>query len=167
MHDLELTYSLVLPSDHTLVARQPNNLYELMHAALADCLESAGVAAEACGWTDDSGPRHGPFFCFARRHKFDLLVGDAKIVGSAQRRTKNAVLQHGSIILGNRYSQQPTAVCDALPSDAAAVLRLALTARLARLADEECIVGEWTDAERVAADGLTAKYAGDEWTKRV
>ena len=40
-----------------------------------------------------------PFLCFQRRSPGDVLVGDVKIAGSAQRRCKGAVLQHGSVLL--------------------------------------------------------------------
>ena len=110
LHDLELTYSLTLPVDHPLLAKGSNRLYELMHDGIVACLGELGVTASPCGHTDDSGPTRGPFFCFDRRHAYDVLIDGNKVAGSAQRRTRQAVLQHGSIILGNRYRQQSTAM---------------------------------------------------------
>ena len=40
-----------------------------------------------------------PFLCFQRRTPGDLLIGGAKVLGSAQRRRKTAVLQHGGLLL--------------------------------------------------------------------
>jgi lipoate-protein ligase A len=40
-----------------------------------------------------------PFLCFQRRTAGDVVVGDVKIAGSAQRRRRGAVLQHGSVLL--------------------------------------------------------------------
>jgi len=37
------------------------------------------------------------------------LENGAKLLGSAQRRIKNAVLQHGSLILQQHFPQQPSA----------------------------------------------------------
>ena len=37
--------------------------------------------------------------CFQRRAERDVLVGDAKIAGSAQRRHRGTLLQHGSVLL--------------------------------------------------------------------
>jgi lipoate-protein ligase A len=37
--------------------------------------------------------------CFLRRAPGDVLVGPAKIAGSAQRRRRGAILQHGSLLL--------------------------------------------------------------------
>ena len=39
------------------------------------------------------------FLCFQRRAAGDVLLGEAKICGSARRRHGNAVLQHGSLLL--------------------------------------------------------------------
>ncbi len=119
LHDLELTYSLMLPITHPLLSAGPNRLYEVAHDAVIAALRLLGITAARCGVTDDSGPKRGPFLCFDRRHCYDVLIDDDKIAGSAQRRTRNAVLQHGSIILGNRYAQQATAtVSIASPSSA-------------------------------------------------
>jgi len=42
---------------------------------------------------------HQPFLCFQRRAPGDVLIGETKITGSAQRRCRGAVLQHGSVLL--------------------------------------------------------------------
>ncbi|MCG8603748.1 hypothetical protein MJD09_01960, partial [bacterium] len=43
------------------------------------------------------------FFCFATTARYEVQYNSKKIVGSAQRRFKNGVLQHGSIMLGNAH----------------------------------------------------------------
>ncbi len=45
-----------------------------------------------------------PFLCFQRRSPGDVLVGGAKIAGSAQRRCRGAVLQHGSLLLARSHA---------------------------------------------------------------
>jgi lipoate-protein ligase A len=174
LHDQELTYSLTLPLDHLLLSRGPNHLYELAHDAVIAALDEHSIQARRGGFTDDSGPRHGPFFCFARRHCYDVLIADHqnpltpvgghKIAGSAQRRTRRAVLQHGSIVLAIRYAQQPAA---RLPTvlDARAFVP-AFAARLAELAGLEPIRSDWSPAELESAGRIIAKYAGDEWLRR-
>jgi lipoate-protein ligase A len=44
-------------------------------------------------------PPREPFLCFQRRAPGDVLVTGEKIAGSAQRRCRGAVLQHGSVLL--------------------------------------------------------------------
>jgi len=166
LHDLELTYSLALPLDHPLLAEGPNNLYEVAHDAIIACLAELGIESGRCGFTDDSGAAKGPFFCFARRHCYDVLVGEEKLAGSAQRRTKTAVLQHGSIILGNRYAQQPTAEADVAYYETIEILRRTLPAKLAYRTGMPFDAADWQSGELPAAEPFVAKYAGDEWTRR-
>ena len=53
---------------------------------------------------EDSDDR---FLCFQRRTDEDLIVGGYKVVGSAQRTMRRAVLQHGSILIGkSKYAPE-------------------------------------------------------------
>lgn len=166
LHDLELTYSLTLPVAHPLTVGGPNRLYELAHDAIIAAFDELNLRCARCGITDDSGPARGPFFCFERRHDYDVLTGEGKIAGSAQRRTREAILQHGSIVLGNRYAQQVTARVPMAFEDSVQAMRVILVERLAEVTDERFQPGAWADAELVAARALIPKYAGPEWTKR-
>ncbi|BBO35486.1 lipoate--protein ligase family protein [Lacipirellula parvula] len=121
MHDRELTYSLSLPADHPL-ARQSPQLYDVVHRSLIDCLAAEGVTAalhsdrtgassatlavEPTVNVEETDAAAEPFLCFARRTSADVVLPGSvsaeppvKIVGSAQRRRRGAVLQHGSILL--------------------------------------------------------------------
>jgi lipoate-protein ligase A len=97
LHDREVTYSVVVPSRHALAARR-DLLYETVHACLIRALSRWGVAATMCPPT--TAGADAEFLCFQRRSPGDVLVGGMKIAGSAQRRRRGAVLQHGSVILG-------------------------------------------------------------------
>jgi len=167
LHDLELTYSLTLPADHGLLENGANQLYACMHDAIIMALNLQAVVSHRCGVTDDSTATRGPFFCFARRHCFDLTVGDAKLAGSAQRRTRTAVLQHGSIILGSRFEQQPTARLHVDPSVSIGDLRLELPRQLANLTGETLVAGKWTPDELASVPAQIAKHAADAWLKRM
>ncbi len=166
LHDRELTYSLTLPADHRMLSGGPNRLYELAHAAIIDALASMGVSTGLAGVSDGSGAARGPFFCFARRHRYDVLAGGDKLAGSAQRRRRDAVLQHGSMILGNRYPQQPTASVEGIDSAPWAKVRSCFVNQLAKVSGEQFEPGCWSEEELADADALTAKYAGDDWVRR-
>ncbi|UCC31001.1 MAG: hypothetical protein JSU86_01735 [Phycisphaerales bacterium] len=166
LHDLELTYSLTLPVKHRLLSGGPNRLYELAHDAVMASLDSLGLTATRCGVTDDSTPARGPFFCFDRRHCYDVLIGPGKIAGSAQRRTRKAMLQHGSIILGNRYTQQTTATPPHPFEKSVQHIRSALVEHLADVTGHLIQVRNWSATEAAAAAKLIPKYAGEAWTKR-
>lgn len=98
LHDQELTYALIIPRTHPLAVR-PSALYRTVHAAIAERLNALGVPAQRRGETDRSASdRRRPFLCFLDQDPEDLLIAGSKIVGSAQRRRPDAVLQHGSIL---------------------------------------------------------------------
>ena len=109
LHDKELTYSLILPLERALVGGNVNDLYSLVHDIMIKLLNTAGIPALYRGFTDPGNSQRGPFFCFARNHSLDIVTPAGKLLGSAQRRLKNAVLQHGSLILEKRFPQQPGA----------------------------------------------------------
>lgn len=166
LHDLELTYSITLPINHPLLGEGPNRLYELAHDAIIASLSDAARSPARCGTTDDSSAARGPFFCFARRHCLDVLLADDKLAGSAQRRTRTAVLQHGSIVLDNRFAQQPAARLGRPFAAAIEVLRRDFTLNVAELTGCDAARGEWSAEEISAADALVPKYAGADWTQR-
>ncbi|UCG16294.1 MAG: lipoate--protein ligase family protein [Phycisphaerales bacterium] len=166
LHDRELTYCLVLPARHDMIRHGATRLYEIAHDALIACLSDAGVHARRSGQTDGSTPTRGPFFCFARRHCLDVLAGDDKLAGSAQRRTRRAVLQHGSIMFERRFEQQPTAaIRRMLPMSVDDFARHWVIA-LGDVTGMRFEIGAWAGAELALAAELTAKYTGDEWTRK-
>lgn len=167
LHDLELTYSMVLPVSHPIVDGRPNRLYEIAHDAMIELLSSEGLGAHRNGNTDDSGAAKGPFFCFARRHALDVLIGNDKIAGSAQRRTRTAILQHGSLILGRRFAVQPSAEIDHSHEALIARARIRFPEIFTALLNMQGMTGEWSAKELEEADALRAKYLGAEWTRRV
>lgn len=167
LHDLELTYSLTLPANHRLLANGANRLYEMAHDAVIATLKEIEVESARCGTTDDSSPTRGPFFCFARRHCYDVLIGTNKVAGSAQRRTREAILQHGSIILGNRFDQQPTAAVSPPFEQSIQQVRRLYVGHLAKVTGETFEPGEWTPEELAAAESLTPKYAGADLNRRM
>lgn len=159
VHADELTYSLTLPNDHEWLRGGATRLYEVVHDGAVEALESFGVGAGRAGCTDDSGPGRGPFLCFARRHCLDLVVGTQKVLGSAQRRTREATLQHGSLQLqALAWGDRP---CPD-PAELAMPLVRALAARTGWAFEPS----RWDDETLALAESLRAKYAGADWTKR-
>lgn len=166
LHDLELTYSIAIPVGHALNHGGPNRLYQLAHDALINCLRELGLSTSRCGFTDDSSAARGPFFCFERRHCFDVLFDHQKLAGSAQRRTRTAVLQHGSIVLGNRFGQQATARPQVDHEEMIAKVAVGFPRHFSEEAGLALEPGEWQKSELDLSEELVAKYAGDEWTRR-
>jgi lipoyl(octanoyl) transferase len=94
VHHHELTYAFALPAGLPWQARGESWLLR-MHAILAEALASLGVLVESVG----EQVKRGEVLCFLHHTRGDLLIGDAKIVGSAQRRQRGALLQHGAVLL--------------------------------------------------------------------
>jgi lipoate-protein ligase A len=98
VHDAELTYSLAVPFGSPLANRRLD-LYRTVHRTLIEVLAARGILALLCEGTDRDPAATAPFLCFQRRSPGDVLVGTHKIAGSAQRRRRGAVLQHGSVLI--------------------------------------------------------------------
>lgn len=95
LHHYELTYSLAIPAAE-LSDKYSRQLYLAFHETLAATLAEVGLP---CQIAVAEPSRDDQFLCFARRASGDLLRGGDKICGSAQRRRRNALLQHGSVLL--------------------------------------------------------------------
>jgi lipoate-protein ligase A len=166
LHDMELTYSIALPTRHELLSGGAAALYGTMHEAIARALAELGVRARRRGECDEDSYRRGPFFCFSRRHPEDLVLGEGKLAGSAQRRTRLGVLQHGSIILGSRFDQQPCAPAGLdMSEEQVSKLAHAIASLFTSVTDLAVEPGRWTDAEAARASELRTKYESDEWNR--
>lgn len=98
LHDAELTYSLTMPmAKNQTGARE--ELYRGVHEIVATVLSDRGVTARPYRTEAKCLGDGDAFLCFQRRTDEDLIVSGYKVLGSAQRRTKTAVLQHGSLLL--------------------------------------------------------------------
>lgn len=92
VHADDFTFSLCVPRGQSLSAARPRESYRLVHLALADALEGAGVQAGLAS----PGSRPSPH-CFAAPVEHDLVLGGEKIAGGAQRRTSRGLLHQGSV----------------------------------------------------------------------
>lgn len=111
LHDREWTYSVVVPASHS-IRHNPLRLYDVVHAVILGALRRQGVSCEmrkdspafqrpSDGQQPPAGMSRSeePFLCFLRRDDRDIVDGVDKVVGSAQRRRKGNILQHGSILI--------------------------------------------------------------------
>jgi lipoyl(octanoyl) transferase len=94
VHDHEITYSLALPGD---AAPATNELYERVHTAVAATLRDMGIPAMV--GDESAGPARVAHLCFARTDPYAVRVQGVKVMGSAQRRSPDRVLMHGSLLL--------------------------------------------------------------------
>ncbi len=102
LHDNELTYSLAIHDSNNSKAAI-GNLYCAFHQAIEESFKVQGYNAStaACSLQpgEEIASNNQRFLCFERRSPVDLVLDGHKIVGSAQRRIGQTLLQHGSILL--------------------------------------------------------------------
>ena len=121
LHDRELTYSLTLPATHVF-AKNSQELYTTVHDAFITVLTPM-LTGQKSSWflrrrvQGCSTPAADePFLCFQRSACGDVILAPieddwgssnrhsrpvarhVKILGSAQRRHRGAILQHGSLL---------------------------------------------------------------------
>ncbi|QDT90656.1 Octanoyltransferase LipM [Gimesia algae] len=96
LHHHELTYAFALPGCHPL-AKSPPELYVAIHQPIIDVLAAHGLQVQFRGVSFRSETE--PFLCFGRGDERDLVYQGQKILGSAQRRRRGAIVQHGSLLL--------------------------------------------------------------------
>ena len=94
LHDRELTYSVALPAR---ACGGPRAAYRRINEALVAGLRGLGVDARLASARTALPPDAGP--CFLQPAEGEVTVAGRKLVGSAQARMGDALLQHGSLLL--------------------------------------------------------------------
>jgi lipoyl(octanoyl) transferase len=95
LHQHELTFSLVLPENHPALAGTVAGSYVTLNAPLVGLLNQWQIPVSFRG----RGKAVKAANCFAGRADSDIVLNGKKVYGSAQRRTKGAVMMHGSLLL--------------------------------------------------------------------
>jgi len=169
LHDRELTYSLVAP----VAARfgtAAHELYLVAHQSLCVVLADLGVAASLHVAPSPAPPKADePFLCFQRRSSGDVVLGESKICGSAQRRHLSRVLQHGSVLLGSSFAAPELLGLRELTGEEfeVAEFRDAWLAQLAHRLHAQIVPAELTSAETQAAIQIVqGKFSDPKWTAK-
>lgn len=112
-HSSEVTYSVVAPLGAPELGHHLKDIFEAISRHLISGLIKLGVSAHSLAFQTGShrvaGRTRSPA-CFAELHFGEITVDGKKLVGSAQRRTRHAFLQHGSILIGEDFDRF-TRVC--------------------------------------------------------
>ncbi|MCO4782872.1 MAG: hypothetical protein KC646_11160 [Candidatus Cloacimonetes bacterium] len=92
-HDQGLTYSIHIP--RSMIAEGLQESYKILSQPIYDALFELNPDVK---FTEDQlfNDRQNPI-CFMEHKVETITLNGAKIVGSAQKRTKNCILQHGEI----------------------------------------------------------------------
>lgn len=152
VHDRELTYSLTLPGSQRVIER-PMDLYRLVHEAFVEVFRERGVnlalRGETLKLTDE------PTLCFARQDEHDLVLNGYKVLGSAQRRRRGAILQHGGLLLkASAVTPELRGIADLSPAADLDGLPAALGEKILRKIAEEGLDGVLAPSETELAARL-------------
>lgn len=195
LHTDELTYSVAGPLDEPRLAGGVLESYRVLAAALLRALQLLGIPAQAdekpsAAAPQGAQPNQNPV-CFEVPSNYEITVGGKKLIGSAQARRKEGVLQHGSLPLcgdltrivqalifpdpqaqaraAERLLQRATTVEGVLgqPLDWEQAAQ-AFAQAFAETLNLQLLPGDLTPQERQRAEALLAeKYANPSWTGRV
>jgi lipoate-protein ligase A len=190
LHTDELTYSVTAPLDEPRLAGSILESYNRLAGALSQAVELLGLSVEMkegeAGNHDTLNP-----VCFEVPSAYEITVQGKKLIGSAQARRKEGVLQHGSIPLKGDLGR----ITEALTFDDETTRKDAAHRLLARATTVESVLGRpvsWNKAaqafikafedklslnleegallesEQKRAEKLVyEKYDHPAWTKRV
>ncbi len=95
-HGDDITYTLIVPRDAAFFQHAPLDSYRMIHERIAQWLSGSGIRADVApsSAADNSGA------CFTSHVRYDIVAGNNKLAGAAQRRTRWGLLHQGSIQLG-------------------------------------------------------------------
>jgi lipoate-protein ligase A len=165
VHDQEVTYALALPpgppwqSGATWLLR--------MHTLIAAALHELQVPAQP-----QAPGTEMPFsgtLCFQHLTAGDLLIGAAKVVGSAQRRQRGALMQHGAILLArSRHAPVLPGITDLAGRRLSAQeVCVAIELAFVRETGWMLLPADWTAEERQRLESLAAsKYTQETWNRK-
>ncbi len=99
LHTDELTYSVIAPINESRVAGSVLESYQRLSVALLTALHSVDIPAEAHPINPTGNTPGNGAVCFEVPSNYEIVVAGKKLIGSAQARRKNGVLQHGTLPL--------------------------------------------------------------------
>jgi lipoyl(octanoyl) transferase len=99
LHTDEITYSVIAPLDEPRLAGGVLESYSTLSKALLRALQLLGLSPQANSiYPTQPGGKGGPV-CFEVPSNYEITVNNKKIIGSAQARRREGILQHGALPL--------------------------------------------------------------------
>ena len=136
LHTDELTYSVAGPAENPILAGSVLESYNRLAQALLRAVHDLGLPVEMKEGKADPSGNINPV-CFEVPSTYEITVDGKKLIGSAQARKREGVLQHGSLPL----SGDLTRITQALVFADEAARQTAATRLLARATTVESVLG--------------------------
>lgn len=107
-HHREVTYSVVALENEATLGGSIQQAYQVINQGLATGIAKLGVEPdfEKAKFQPDREKVKSP--CFTAAARYELTYDGKKMVGSAQRKIENMLLQHGSILLAGHQLEMVT-----------------------------------------------------------
>jgi lipoate-protein ligase A len=105
LHTDELTYSVIGPLEEPRLTGGVLDSYRHLAQALVAALRTLGLPADIEGESHPAAGRTANPVCFEVPSTYEITVSGKKLLGSAQSRRKDGVLQHGSLPLTGNLSR--------------------------------------------------------------
>ena len=102
-HDGDLTYSVTIPETY-LQAPRTEILIKMISLGLKQGLNNLGIEVNLIN-SGRSELNKKSYNCFLNKSNYEIGINGKKLVGSAQRRTSGALLQHGAIMIKIDYNR--------------------------------------------------------------
>lgn len=166
VHHHELTYALALPAGRLWHCDESWLLR--MHRIIVDALSERGLAGKIV-LVDSTPIRHGEVLCFQQFTPGDVLCGGHKIAGSAQRKYRQALMQHGSILLAQSAHTPRLPGIRELTRVNLTIEQLQepIVQSFERATGWRLFAAEWSPAEvATSAQLVRDRYANVEWNQR-
>ncbi len=97
-HEKDLTYTVVVPSSHEINKLDRLESYHVFHRGALRALSKFGLEG-ALSQSKMAPVDRASMRCFSSPTRYDVVCGEKKYAGAAQRRGKNGILHQGSISL--------------------------------------------------------------------
>ena len=152
LHTDEITYSVIAPLDEPRVTGTVLESYGRLAAALVEALHLLNLPVEIQEQNTGNRETSNPI-CFEVPSTSEITVGGRKLVGSAQARRKEGILQHGSLPL----SGDLTRILQVLVFRSEGERTLAATRLLERATTVEAALGRivsWDEAAKAFASAF-------------
>ncbi len=152
LHTDELTYSVIGSADEPILTGGVLESYNRIALALLSAVKSLDLPVEMKAHAGRSSTTTTNPVCFEVPSTYEITVDGKKLIGSAQARKREGVLQHGSLPLTGDL----TRICQVLVFDNEAARAEAAKRLLARATTVESALGGAVSWERAAQKFIQA-----------
>ena len=156
LHTDELTYSVTGSIEEPALAGGVLESYNHLAQALLSALHDLGLPVEMKEGVQESATQNLNPVCFEVPSTYEITANGKKLIGSAQARRKETVLQHGSLPLTGDL----TRICEALVFKDEAARGRAMQRLLEHAITVESVLGskiDWVTAAQAFVRGFEAE----------